>query len=159
MASATLIATPHSIADSIEDSTKRVVNMFLGYTRTQTSFEQMVQDYLMTPNPLFSAFTHKRAYSYDNNLIRLQTVISVLMDIADSVAEGDIGLDDRTGLVLRWEIDRCVLFARRHVNLLLEADPRFKLDRNAAIFGVWPHAGRELVRSHPLFDLDNEEFH
>ncbi len=154
----TLIITPQGVADAVENMARKVSESYISYTGQKSSFETLMQDFLLCPIEDFSAFTHHRAYSLDNHLIRLQTALTVLMDTADAVAEQELGLEDRAGLVLRWEIDRAIGQSRRLINQLALEASAFGIDPAAPIFRVWPHFGRELVREHPLFDPENEEF-
>lgn len=158
MSVVTLTVTPEGVADCVEDLARSVSEAYGLYTHGSDNFIRLMQDYLHHPDPAYSAHTHCRAYSLDNNMIRLQTALSVLMDIANSVAEQDLGLTDRPGLVLRFLIDQAVRQARRQIDTLCDSAPKFALESSAPIFGSWPHAGRELIREHPLFDPENEEF-
>jgi hypothetical protein len=154
----TLIITPQGVADAVENMARKVSESYISYTGQVSSFETLMQDFLLCPIDQFSAFTHHRAYSLDNDLIRLQTALTVLIDTADAVAEQELGLDERAGLVLRWEIDRAIGQSRRLIDQLRFESGTYGIDPAAPIFRVWPQSGRELVREHPLFDPENEEF-
>lgn len=154
----TLIITPRGVADAVEDMARRVSESYISYTGQASSFETLMQDFLLSPLNDFAAYTHHRAYSLNNDLIRLQTALAVIMDTADSVDEQELGLKDRAGLVLRWEIDRAIRQSRRLINQLAFAAENFRIDTMAPIFRPWPHASRELVREHPFYDPENKEF-
>lgn len=151
MADEDLILTPQGIADAVEDSTRRVLKKYFLYTGDTASYELKFKNFRPDIKPNIS---RNLSISYDADLLRLETVVRVLMDVADTVFENDIGLKDRAGLVLRWQIDIAVRHARRNVDMLHEASEQFGLDSNASIFGFWPESARNLVRKHPLFELE-----
>lgn len=159
MSTSTLLITPSGVADAVETVARRVSESYIAFTGQKLSFETLIQDFLLTPRDCYSAYTHNRAYSLNNDLVRLQTSLSVLMDTADAVAMEELGLEDRAGLMLRWEIDRGIRLSRRLIDKLALVADNFGIDTDAPIFQLWPHASRELVARHPLYDSDNEEFH
>ncbi len=136
-----VVFSPESVADELESAVRGAVELYRPEDTPQGAFVKLVQVHLMKYHsmmdekrlPDFSGYTHFRFRNYDDDLVRLAVLLSILTDIAATISAKPYDSSEKH---LRLAIDRALRLARNQVPHIKTEPSGAPIHQRAPLFSI-----------------------